>query len=160
MRRRGGGFGCGCGGDGPPVRYGQPGMGGIFSKILDVASLSVGGPPNAGDELASFGNPAFGAITQTPAEIATTVLPDAQTALANLSGINVPNITPASQQIAQAILPQAAAALTSAGYVFPPGSVGANLQHPSALDAFGGGNAQWVLVGGLALGALLLFKEL
>ena len=157
MIRRAGGFGCGCGCGGPPRA--APGLGGFFSEILDVAGSFVG-DPGLGNQVAAQSPLAFGPITQTPDQIATTVLPDATTALGDLGSINTKNITPASQQVASAILPQTAAALVAAGYTFPPGTVGADLAKPTVLDAFGGGNAKWVLVGGLALGGLLLLKEL
>lgn len=145
---------CGCGGVPSPT-----GMGGFFSTVLDVAGSFVG-DPGLGNQVASQSPYAFGPITQTPDQIAVTVLPDARTAMANLAAINVKILTPASQQLAQAVLPQTAAQLVAAGVVFPPGSVGANLAKPTVLDAFGGQDAQWVLIGGLALGALLLLKEL
>lgn len=155
MIRRTGGFGCGC--DDRP-RAG-PGMGGFFAEALNIAGSFVG-DPGLGSQVASQSPLAFGPITQTPDQIAATVLPDATAALGDLGSIKTTNITPASQQVAGAILPQTAAALAAAGYVFPAGSVGADLAKPTVLDAFGGGNAKWVLVGGLALGGLLLLKEL
>jgi hypothetical protein len=153
MIRRAGNFGCGC--DAPRR---APGMGGIFSTLLDVAGAYVG-DPGLGDQVASQSPLAFGPITQTPAQIATTIAPDVTAAMGNLAAIDTKNITSASQQIATSILPQTAAAMTAAGVVFPPGSVGANLQHPTVLNAFGGQDAEYVLIGGLALAALLLFKE-
>jgi hypothetical protein len=155
--RRAGGFGCGC----EAQRVYTP-MGGIFTDILNVAGSFVG-DPGAGNQIASQSPAAFGPITQTPAQIATTVLPGVQSALAAPSTINTKNITAASQQIATTILPQTAQAAAAAGYSFPPGSVGASLTGTAAvqgLDAFGGQNAEWVLLGGLALGALLIFKVL
>lgn len=134
-------------------------MGGIFSELLNVAGSTVGDPA-LGNQIAAKANPAFGPITQTPDEIAQTVLHDAQSALDNPAGVNVAAITPASAQIAQAVLPQTAQRLAAAGYVFPPGSVGEQYVTPSVLSAFGGQNEKLVLLAGGVLLAALLVKEL
>jgi hypothetical protein len=152
------GLGCACQ---DPPRTRSPAMGGILSTLLDVGGSFVG-DPGLGNQVAATSPAAFGPITQTPAEIATTILPNVQPALANVAGIDTKSITTQSQQVANSVLPQTVAALTAAGYTFAPGTYGAALQSPdtSALDAFGGQYAGWVLIGGLGLAALLLLKEL
>lgn len=144
-------FGCGC--DGPPR---PSGLGGLFSTALDVAGSFVG-DPGLGDQIASKAGRAFAPVTQTPTQIAKQVTPGVKAALESGS-IDSAGITPASQQIASSIGPAVAASLAAEGVYFPPGTKGAELQRPTPLDAFGGANAKWVLFGGLALGAALLFK--
>lgn len=133
-------------------------MGGFFSTILNVAGSAVG-DPGLGNQVASQSPAAFGTITQTPDQIAAQVLPKVKATLSTGTP-SAKDITPASQQIATLVAPDIAAQLAADGVMFPAGTVGANLQHPTVLNAFGGQNAQWVLVGGLALAALLLFKEI
>lgn len=150
MIRRAGGFGC-------DAR--RSGMGGFFTTALNVAGAFVGDPA-LGSQIASGAQPGYAPLTQTPDQIARTVAPAAKSALTNPGAIDVNAISPGAQRIAAEILPQTAAALAAAGYAFPPGTVGASLQRPSVLNAFGGGSARWVLIGGVALAGLLLAKEL
>jgi hypothetical protein len=163
MIRTATGFGCGCREasiDGRDYAAGPPsGFGGLFSTLLNVAGATVGDPA-LGSQIASQAGPAFANITETPAQIAQHVLPDVKTRLATNTPPTAAQISSQAQQIGAAIAPQVAAALAQDGVRLPAGTVGADMQHPNYLDAFGGGNAKWVLVGGLALSALLLFKEL
>lgn len=145
-------FGCGCG-----DRRAPSGMGGWFSTALNVAGSFVG-DPGLGNQIAGQASPGFAPITSTPAQIAAHVAPSVKDLLTSGS-IDPTGITPASQQIATAAAPAVAATLAAQGVYFPPGSAGEALQRPTPLDAFGGQNAKWVLVGGLALGAALLWKE-
>lgn len=153
------GFGCGCDRGGPPPAA-SPQMGGVFELALNAAGSFVGAPA-LGSQLASQAGPAFARIKESPDQIAARVAPGVRATIE--AGTYPPKaalITPQSQQIAASIAPTVAAQLAAEGVFFPPGTVGAELQDPSYLNAFGGQNAQWVLVGGLALGALALFKAL
>lgn len=169
------GFGCGCrddlrvgagrqerfadyrGGAGPAP---STQMGGLFEIALNVAGSFVGDPA-LGSQLASQAGPAFARIKETPDQIAARVAPNVKATLE--AGTYPPQaalITPQSQQIANAVAATVAGQLAAEGVFFPPGTVGAELQNPSVFNAFGGENAQWVLIGGLALGALVVFKAL
>lgn len=162
------GFGCGCGCRERARREGvEPGFsphgstpfGGLFSTALNVAGAFVGDPA-LGSQLASQAGPAFAKIKETPEQIAAHVSP---ALIQRLSAGTLPDpagLSQQSQQIAAAIMPQVAAELAAQGYTFAPGTVGADLQNPSYLNAFGGENARWVLLGGVALGAFLLLREL
>jgi hypothetical protein len=134
-------------------------MGGFFSEVLDVAGSFVGDPA-LGEQVASKAVPGFARITQTPAQIADQVKGRVKSQLAAQAAPDPTKITPAAMQIGAAVAPNVAAALASEGVMFPAGTVGGELQHPTPLDAFGGPNAKWVLVAGLALAGLLAFKEL
>lgn len=156
MTRRAGGFGYGRG-----ERPGAPpGMGGLFSTVLNVAGSFVGDPA-LGSQVASFAQPGFANITQTPQEIADMVAPTVATRLASPGVLpNPAALSPQAQQIGAGVAAYVARDLATQGVALAPGTVGAELQHPSILDAFGGPNAKWVLTGGLALAALLVLKEI
>lgn len=162
MIHRDTGFGCGC--SGPPAMFVSPddkhaGFGGFFSMALNVAGSFVG-DPQLGSQIASTAGKPFAKIKETPAQIAARVAPDVRLSLTSGASVDPAKLSPQARQIGQAVAADVAAQLAAQGVYFPPGSVGAELQHPSYLNAFGGQNAQWVLVGGLALGALVLFKGL
>lgn len=162
------GFGCGCEGrcgSGPIVARayaaGPPpsdGMGGIFELALNAAGSFVGNPA-LGSQIASTAAPAWGKIKDTPQEMAARVSPRVVATLQSGAFPDPATISQQSQQIAANVLAQVAADLAAQGIYLPPGTVGADLQNPSYLNAFGGEYGQWVLVGGLALGALLVLKE-
>lgn len=151
MIRRDTGFGC------PPGP--SPGMGGLFSTALNVAGSFVG-DPGLGSQIASQADAPFAKIKESPAQIAARVAPDVRLALTSGTLPDASKLSQQSRQIGQGVAADVAATLAAQGVYFPPGTVGAQLQHPSYLNAFGGQNAEWVLVGGLALGALLLFRGL
>lgn len=154
-----GGSCCGsCRGHGPVAPPTPPvGMAGIFSTALNVAGAYFG-DPELGNQIASQAQPGYSPITQDAQAIAKTVAPATLTALKG--PVNLKNISPQAQQIAASVAPSVALELASQGYVFPPGSYGADLQKPSMFDAFGGQNKTFAEVGFVALGALLLFKVL
>ena len=139
-------------------RTGRGGFGGFFSEILNVAGAFVGDPA-LGSQIAAKAAPGYGAIHQTPDQIADQVKARVKSQLGAETAPDVASITPASQQIGAAIAPNVAAALAQEGVLFAPGTVGAELQHPTALNAFGGANAKWIMVGGAVLAGLLLLKE-
>ncbi len=160
MTRRTGRFsafgeiGCGCAscsGQAPG------GFGGWFSTALNVAGSFVG-DPGLGDQIASQAGPGWANIGETPDQIAQRVAPEVGAAFVAGKPINAGNLSAQAQQIAAGVAPGVAASLKAQGVILPAGTVGGELQHPSTLDAFGGGNRQWVILGGLALGAALLLK--
>jgi hypothetical protein len=132
-------------------------MDGFFSTILNVAGSFVGDPA-LGNQVASQGSPGYAPITQDAQAIAKTVAPSALTALKG--PVDLKTVSPQAQQIAASVSGAVAVELASQGYVFPPGSYGAELQKPSIFDAFGGQNKTYAELGFAALGALLLFKVL
>lgn len=140
--------GCGC------ERPHPPGMGGFFTEILNVVGAATIGVP-IGSVAASQALPGYAPVTQTPDQIAAAVAPKVVAAIGN-PGKAAPD--PRSQAIAQAAAAQIAAKMAVDGYSFPAGTVGAELQHPNVLDAFGGGTRQLVEIGLGALGVLLLIK--
>lgn len=149
--------GCGCGesvGPTPPA-----GMGGFFELILNAAGSTVG-DPQLGSQIASTAGAPFARIKETPEQIAARVAPDVGATLQAGGPTGARDITQQSQQIAAAILPQLAAQLAAQGVMLPAGTVGAELQGPSYFNAFGGQNAQWVLLGGAALAGLLALREM
>lgn len=157
MSRRVTRFGCGC--DGRRIDAAAPGFGGIFTLALNAAGATVGDPA-LGSQIASQAGKPFAKIKETPAQIASRVAPDVRLALTSGTIPDPARLSPQAQQIGGAVAADVAAQLAAQGVYFPPGTVGADLQHPSYLNAFGGQNAQWVLVGGIALAALVLFKGL
>lgn len=148
---------CGCASCGPGRA--PPGLGGIFSQVLNVAGSFVGDPA-LGDQIASKAQPGWAAIKETPQQIADRIAPDVKARLGSGNPIETKGISPQAQQIGAAVAADVAASLLAQGVRLPPGTVGGELQKPSILDAFGGGNRGWILVGGLALGGLLLLKGL
>lgn len=140
-------------------RTGRAGFGGVFSEILNVAGAFVGDPA-LGSQIAAKAQPGYGAIHQTPDQIADQVKARVKSQLGAETLPNVAGISPAAQQIGAGIAPNLAAKLAADGVTFAPGTVGAELQRPTPLNAFGGANAKWVLIGGAALAALLALKEI
>jgi hypothetical protein len=130
-------------------------MGGIFTTILNVVGAATVGVP-LGTVAASQAQPGYAPITQTPAQIAATVAPKVQAAIANPAKTG--SVTSLSQAVATAAAPQIAQQLAAGGYMFPAGTQGAELQHPNLFDAFGGSNARLAEIGFAALGVLLLIK--
>lgn len=161
MRRAGrfAGYGeagqCGCASCAPGAPGG--GFGGWFSTALDVAGSFIGDPA-LGEQIASQAGPGWARIGETPDQIAQRVAPDVGAAFAAGKPISAANISPQAQQIAAGVAAGVAASLRAQGVILPAGTVGGELQSPSSLDAFGGANRKWVLLGGLALGAALVFK--
>jgi hypothetical protein len=146
-----GGCGCAaCGGQGAA-------FGGFFSTALDVAGSFVG-DPMLGEQIAAKGGRGWAAISETPDQIAERIAPTVGASVVAGKPIDGAGVSSQAQQIAAGVAPGVAAALAAQGVIFPAGTVGAELQHPSTLDAFGGANRQWVIIGGLALGAALLLK--
>lgn len=165
-RRTGGfsGFGdaatacpCGCASCGPGKA--PPGLGGFFSTALNVAGSFVGDPA-LGDQIASQAGPAWARIGETPDQIAERVAPEVGAAFVAGKPIRAAGLSPQAQQIAAGVAPGVAASLRAQGVILPAGTVGGQLQNPSTLDAFGGDSRKWVILGGLALGAALLWKGL
>jgi hypothetical protein len=160
MRRTGhfagfGGCGCGC-----ASCAGQaPAFGGFFSTILNAAGSFVGDPA-LGSQIAAGASPGWAAISETPDQIAARVTPDVGAALVAGKPVSSTSISAQAQQIAAGVAPDVAASLKAQGVILPAGTVGGELQNPSPLDAFGGANRPWVIIGGLALGAALLLKGL
>jgi hypothetical protein len=152
--------GCGCGGPSLAPPAAGAGLGGFFELALNAAG-SVVGDPALGSQIASQAGPAWARIKETPPEIAAHVAPSVKTYLTNGGALPDPaGISPQAQQIAAGVAGDVARSLAAEGVYFPPGTVGAQIQNPTYLNAFGGQNSQWVLVGGLALGALVLLKGL
>jgi hypothetical protein len=145
---------CGCDAPGAPA-----GLGGFFSTILDAAGAFVG-DPGLGNQIAAGASPGWGKLSETPAQIAQRIAPDVGAAIAAGKPIAAAGISPQAQQIAAGVASDVAATLAAQGVTLAAGTVGGELQHPSTLDAFGGANRTWVLIGGAALAGLLLFKEL
>jgi outer membrane receptor protein involved in Fe transport len=148
---------CGCASCGPGKA--PPGLGGLFSVALDAAGAFIGDPA-LGEQIAAKSGPGWAAIHETPQQIAVRVAPDVKARLSSGNPIASTAISAQAQQIGAAIASDVAASLLAQGVRLPAGTVGAELQKPSVLDAFGGSNRSWVLIGGLALAGLLLFKEL
>lgn len=148
-----------------PVAANDPGipaqsMDGIFSTILNVVGAVTIGDPGLGNQLTLDAVPGYAPITQTPQQIADTVTPQVLSALKSGMVPNVTGIAPAYVQIAGTIAPSVAIELANQGYVFPDGTVGAQYQHPTIFDAFGGQNAGFVKLASIGLAGLLLLKVL
>jgi|SRR5579862_1174876 len=151
--RAGFGHGCKC----AACSGGSGGMGGIFSEILDAAGATVG-DPGLGDQIASKAQPGFVPVTQNTTQIAQTVAPDVIKAMNSPTPITPTPIPTLYQQIASAAAPQIAQQLKAQGYLFPPGSMGAEYQNPSIFDAFGGQYSSVVKIGALGLAGFLALK--
>lgn len=155
---------CGCASCGgelapnPSTQGGGGGFGGIFSTFLNVAGSLVGDPA-LGSQVAAQALPGYAPITETPQQIADRVAPGVKTALAAGTPVSLTGVTSQAQQIGQSVAPDVAADLAAQGYTFAPGTVGAELQKPSVLDAFGAANRGWVALGAAALGVALLWKS-
>lgn len=142
----------------PPVSLDRPsnpsGMGGMFSKLLNVAGTFIGDPA-LGDQIAAKAKPGYVPITQAPEQIANTIGAEVLADLKSPSSV-VPDNN--SFAVANAVAPAVAMKLASEGYIFPAGSLGAEFAHPSSLNAFGGQNRNLVIWGAAGIGALLLLK--
>jgi hypothetical protein len=138
----------------PPLRTGR-GMGGVFSQLLDMGG-SFFGDPTLGDQIASKAQGGYAPVTQSPADVAATIAPKVLTALKNPQSQYKPDALALS--VSNYALADTARALAAQGYIFAPGSLGAELSKPSVLDAFGGQSRGLVMLGGAALGGLLLLK--
>ena len=131
---------------------------GFFTTVLNAAGAFVG-DPGLGSQIAATAGPGWAAIKETPDQIAQRVAPDVAASLQTGRPITAAPSAQA-QQIAAGVAPDVAASLKAQGVILPAGTVGGELQNPSPLDAFGGANRPWVIIGGLALGAALLLKGL
>jgi hypothetical protein len=130
-------------------------LGGWFTTALNVAGSFVGDPA-LGSQVAMTARPGYAAINQTPQQIADTVAPKVLSALKNPPSQN--KLDPAYQALATSIAPNVAYDLAAAGYVFPPGSLGAEYQKPSPFNVFGGQNAPYAMIGAGILGLWGLSK--
>ena len=148
--------GCGCNSEAsfviPPTNFG-----GFFSTLLNVGGSFIG-DPELGSQIASQAVPGFAPVTQDAKAIADTVTPDLLMVLK--SPVDIKGLSPRDQQVASSAGPAIAMALAAKGYVFAPGTVGAELQKPSAFDAFGGNSSGLVKIGFGVLGVALLIKML
>jgi hypothetical protein len=132
------------------------GFGGWFSTALNVVG-SIVGEPGLGNQVAAQASPGYAPITQDPSGIARTIAPSVVAAL-KAPPADPKSIGPQAGQVAQAALQATAQELTAQGYVFAPGTLGAQYQSPSILNAFGGGTASLVEIGAGVLGLMLLVK--
>lgn len=130
---------------------------GWFSTALNVAGSFIGDPA-LGSQIGAQAGAGFAKISQDNQQIADTISPKVLAVLNNPTSAKAPE--PAYASMAQQVAPAVAQDLLKAGYVFPPGTVGADMQKPSYFDAFGGQNATYVKIGAGVLGGWALLKVL
>ena len=146
----------------PPVSFDanlEPGFGGWFSTILNVAGSFVGDPA-LGSQIASQALPGYAPVNQSAAQIAKQVAPDVLNAIKSPPKIDLTKLPARDQTVAQSSAQAVALELASEGYMFPVGTMGAEFQKPSLFDAFGGQYSGIVKIAAGALGVALLVKVL